>query len=73
MADPRSAAILGPVFEQIQTQNREIFGTDGNGGIGMDVLDMLADMPLVNVLRFQQSKLPMPADEIVDGLLVQLA
>jgi hypothetical protein len=38
----------------------------------MDVLDMMADMPLVNVLRFQQSKLPMPADEIVDGLLMQL-
>jgi hypothetical protein len=63
---------LGPLFEQIQAQNRELFGTDGDESIGMDVLDMMADMPLVNVLRFQQSKLPMPADEMVDGLLMQL-
>jgi hypothetical protein len=63
---------LGPLFEQIQAQNRELFGADGDESIGMDVLDMMADMPLVNVLRFQQSKLPMPADEIVDGLLMQL-
>lgn len=72
MADPRSTAVLRPVFEQIQAQNRELFGTDGNGGIGTDVMDMMADMPLVSVLMFQQSKLPMPADEMVDGLLMQL-
>ncbi len=72
MADPRGAAVLGPVFGQIQAQNRELFGTDGNGDIGMDVIDMMADMPLVSVLRFQQSILPMSADAIVDGLLMQL-
>ena len=72
-ADPRSTAVLGPLFEQIQVHNRELFGADGDGeGIGMDVLDMMDDMPLVSVLMFQQSKLPMPADEIVDGLLMQL-
>jgi beta-glucosidase len=72
MADSRSAAVLGPVFEQIQAQNRELFATDGDGGIGMDVLEMMVDMPLMNVLMFQQSELPMRADEIVDGLLMQL-
>ncbi|MCJ7701347.1 MAG: glycoside hydrolase family 3 C-terminal domain-containing protein [Anaerolineales bacterium] len=72
MADPRSKAVLGPVFEQIQAQNRELFGTDDDGDIGMDVMDMIGDMPLVSVLMFQQSKLTKPADEMADGLLMQL-
>lgn len=38
----------------------------------MDVMDMIGDMPLGSVLLFQQSKLTMPAEEMVDGLLMQL-
>jgi len=38
----------------------------------MDVMDMLAEMPLSFVLMFQQDKLPMPANQIIDGLLMQL-
>ncbi|UCG26376.1 MAG: glycoside hydrolase family 3 C-terminal domain-containing protein [Chloroflexota bacterium] len=72
LADPRGSAVLVPVFEQIQAWNRELFGTDGNGSIGMDVMNMIADMPLVNILAFQQGRLSMPADEMVDGLLIQL-
>jgi len=71
MADPRSTAVLGPIFEQMMAHNRELFAAD-SGGIGMDIMDMMADMPLVSVLMFQQSNLPMPADVIVDGLLMQL-
>jgi hypothetical protein len=33
---------------------------------------MFYDMPLVSVLLFQQSALPMPAEDIVDGLLTQV-
>jgi hypothetical protein len=29
------------------------------------------DMPLPGVLHFQESALPMPADDLVDGLLAQ--
>ena len=72
MADPRSNAVLGPVFEQIQAQNRELFSTDDNGDIGMDIMDTMNDMPLVSVLMWQQGALTMPADEMVDGLLMQL-
>ena len=72
MADPRSSAVMGLLFEQIQAQNRELFGEDDIGDIGMDVMDMIGDMPLVSVLMFQQSKFTMPADEIVDGLLMKL-
>ena len=72
MADPRSAAVLGSLFEQIMANNNELFDTDSDGGIGMDVMEMMADMTLVNILVFQQSSLPMPADQIVEGLLMQV-
>ncbi len=72
MADPRSSAVLGPVFEQIKANNRDLFGSDDDGDMGMDVMDMIGDMPLVSVLLFQQDKLSIPGDEMVDGLLLQL-
>jgi len=72
MADPRGEAVLGPVFRQIENHNRELFGSNDGDGIGMDVMDMMADMPLVSVLMFQQSALTMPAEEMVDGLLMQV-
>ena len=77
MADPRGKAVFGPIFAQMEEQSREIFGggegQDGNqSAIGMDVMEMFYDMPLVSVLLFQQSALPMPAEDIVDGLLTQV-
>ncbi|HSG17020.1 MAG TPA: glycoside hydrolase family 3 C-terminal domain-containing protein [Anaerolineae bacterium] len=72
MADPYGMAVLGPLFEQFQAQSRELFSAEDDGGIGMDVMNMMVEMPLVNVLRFLQSTLPMPADEIIDGLLMQV-
>ena len=42
------------------------------GAIGMDIMEMMNDMPLVSVLLFQQRELPQPAEKIVDGLLKQV-
>lgn len=72
LSDPRSSAVLRPVFEQIQSHIGQLFGGEGEGSIGMDVMDMMADMPLGSVLGFQQSLLSTPADEIAEGLLMQL-
>jgi beta-glucosidase len=72
LADPRGAAVLGPLFEQFQAQSRELFGADDDEGIGMDMTAMMAGMPLKNVLAFMQSTSPMPADQIIDGLLMQV-
>lgn len=72
MADPRGEVVLGPVLNQIQTNNRELFSADEDDENGMDMIEMLADMPLVSVLMFQQSTLTMPAEEMVDGLLMQV-
>ena len=75
LADPRGNAVFGPFYAQIEAMGRQIFGSQeryGNeGALGMDIMDMFNDMPLVSVLLFQQSALPQPAEEIVDGMLKQ--
>ena len=40
--------------------------------IASNILVVGGDMPLVSVLMFQQGSLTMPADEMVDGLLMQV-
>jgi beta-glucosidase len=75
LADPRGNAVFGPFYAQIEAMGRQMFGSQeryGNEGtLGMDIMDMFNDMPLVSVLLFQQSALPQPAEEIVDGMLQQ--
>jgi beta-glucosidase len=71
MADPRGKAVLGAFYEQMEAQSRKTFNSNGNED-SMDIMDMLLDMPLVSVLMFQQSALTMPAEEMVDGLLMQV-
>jgi beta-glucosidase len=76
MADRRGKAVLSPMFGEIETRGRQMFSGNGErygneGTLGMDVMDMFNDMPLVSVLLFQQNELPQPAEEIVDGLLTQ--
>ncbi len=81
MADPRGKQVLGSLYAQIEAQTRRMFndswqseGAEPNGdnGIGMDIMDMMADMPVVSVLMFQQGALTMPAEEMVAGLLRQV-
>ena len=77
MSDPRGKAVFGPFYAQIEAQSRRMFGGGderyGNeSAIGMDIMDMMNDMPLVSVLMFQQSALTMPVEEMVDGLLMQV-
>ena len=77
LADPRGRAVFGPLYPQVEEQSRKRFGGgDGRYGnenaMGMDIMDMINDMPLVSVLLFQQSALTMPAEELVEGLLSQV-
>jgi beta-glucosidase len=77
MADSRGRAVFGSFYAQIEAQSRKMFGGGderyGNeSAIGMDIMDMMNDMPLVSVLMFQQAALPMPAEEMVDGFLKQV-
>ncbi len=81
MADPRGKQVLGALYAQIETQTRKLFGESERYGnekagdtsaIGMDIMDMMIDMPVFSVLMFQQGALTMPADEMVAGLLRQV-
>ena len=74
MADRRGQAVLGPFFQQLEEYSRKIFGGGERYGdsIGMDVMDMILDMPLLSVMKFQQRLLPMPAEEILAGMLAQV-
>jgi hypothetical protein len=61
----------------METEARKMFGGGdqryGNEGtIGMDIMEMFNDMPLVSVLMFQQNALPMHPEDIVNGLLAQV-
>jgi len=77
LADPRGNTILGPLYGQIEARGRKMFSGEaeryGNdGSLGMDVMDMFNDMPLISVLMFQQNELITPPDEMVDELLSQV-
>src|SRR6185503_19937981 len=54
LADPRGKAVFGSFYAQIEAQSRKIFGGGddryGNeNAIGMDIMAMMNDMPLVSV------------------------
>jgi len=74
MADPRGNAVFSPFYAMMEEQSRKMFGGgEGNeSAIGMDIMEMFSDMPLLSVLMFQQGALPMPAEEIVAGFLMQV-
>jgi hypothetical protein len=58
----------------LEENSRKIFGGGERYGdsIGMDVMDMIMDMPLLSVLMFQQRLLSMPAEEMLENMLAQV-
>jgi beta-glucosidase len=74
MADPQGKAAFGPFYAQIEEGMRKIFG-GGEGdesGIGLDVMEMMGDMPLLSALMWHRSTLPMHPEDLVDRLLAQV-
>ena len=78
MADPRGKTVFGPFYTQMEAEARKAFGGDENerygtdGSIGMDIMEMFSDMPLVSVLMFQKDALPAHPEDILAGLLAQV-
>ncbi|MCB0033082.1 MAG: glycoside hydrolase family 3 C-terminal domain-containing protein, partial [Anaerolineales bacterium] len=72
MADPRGRAVFGDSYAQMEAAARKMFGgKDGEEGrygtdsdIGMDVMEMFSDMPLVSVLMFQKQSLPVHPEDM---------
>jgi beta-glucosidase len=74
MADRRGKVILGTFYAQLGEQMGDVFG-GGDGdeeALGMDIMDMILDMPLLTMLMFQSGALPMHPEDLVDGLLAQV-
>jgi beta-glucosidase len=72
MADRRGKDIIAPVLEQMAARSRRSFGEDaGSEGIGMNIMDMFKDMPLLSVFGFLGSGLDQSPEEVVDGMLAR--
>lgn len=69
LEDPRGQAVFHPLFEQFQTQMGALFNTGEHGQGSLDILSIIMEMPLLSVLHFEEKRLPLPADDIVDGML----
>lgn len=69
--DPRGRAVFEPMFQQMIGQFSQSLGggEGGSGGIGMDMLAFMLDMPLVNILEFMEAFLPASAEDIVNDML----
>jgi len=74
MEDPRGKRVLEPLFEQFTAPVRAIFDTnkDEAGSIGMETMTFMMELPLRDMFYFQEEKLPMPPEDLVDGLLTQV-
>lgn len=76
LEDPRARALFQPLFQAMEAEASKTFGVDpGNGDdavIGMDVMSFLLDVPLLSAMRFQEDVLPMPAEELIEGMLQQV-
>jgi len=72
LADRRGSQVIAPLLQQAEAMSRRTFGAEGGTeGLGMQIMDMLADMPLLNMLEFQANALPEPPDKLVDRMLRQ--
>jgi beta-glucosidase len=68
--DPRGKPVVDPVLQQIMEQMGKIFGADEKPEEA--VINEIMDMPLRSILHFQESALPMPADDLIDAMLAQV-
>ncbi len=75
MEDPRGKVVFGPMFQQIAAGMKQAMGGDMDGSemIGIDMMTMLMDMTVLSILYFQEGALPAPPEQVVDGLLQQVA
>jgi beta-glucosidase len=71
LTDPRGKAAIGSFYTRMEAEARKIFG-GGDSAIGMDIMIMFSDMPLVSVLLFLQHGLPTHPEDMLADLLTQV-
>ena len=78
MADPRGRALAEPFIARVETAARQMFGSGDNerygadSNIGMDIMTMFSDMPLVSVMMFLKGALDKHPEDLVAELLDQV-
>jgi beta-glucosidase len=75
LEDPRGRPVFEPMFQQLMAQMKAVFGAEGEtevSAIGMDTANFMMEMPLLGILHFQDSALPVSPEELVEGLLKQV-
>lgn len=77
MADPRGRIVFGSYYALMEEYIRQMFAgggerRDSKEEAGMDIMDSLGDIPLVDALMWQQHALPMHPEDLVAGLLAQV-
>jgi beta-glucosidase len=68
--DPRGAAVLGPVLQEVMTQMPS--GVADDEALGMGMQDFIQGLPLSAVLGFFARELPTTPEQFVDNLLAQI-
>lgn len=79
MTDPRGKALFGTYYERLEVEARKRFGGDDgkekryatDGDVGMDIMEMFNEMPVVSVLMFQRQAWSAHPEDIVADLLEQ--
>lgn len=79
MADPRGKAVFGPYYNRIESEARKKFGSGEHGEgryatdgtLGMDIMEMFNEMPVLSVLLFLREAWADHPEDIVTALLEQ--
>ncbi len=73
LSTPRAQPVFEPLFSQIKAQFGAMLGNEkDSSAIGMDLIGFLMDMPLLNLLEFNENALAMSARELVQSKLDQV-
>jgi len=68
LADRRGREAIAPFLAASEEARRQAFGEEG---LGMNIMDMFIDMPVLSMLEFQMNALPEAPEAIVDRMLAQ--
>jgi beta-glucosidase len=72
--DPCGKAVGEPEFQKQWTLLARQFGIHEteNQALGMDMMNFMLDMPLLDLFQFIDNSLPVPAENLIDSLLAQV-
>ena len=71
--DSRGKKVIEPMYLQMKEHFSAMIGGEAaNEAMGSDLMGFILEMPLIKALQMQQSALPAPADQIVQGMLMQV-